>query len=108
MKEKINETKEQEQKVVQKEIQVAPPQQAIDVSVAPVPVEPEKKSFFGIGRGRKQKKQPDAQIDDQQTEFKFVELSEQRGFFQDTPPNIRNGVDLDVPTYMRKGMKIVL
>lgn len=103
-----NETKEQEQKVVQKEIQVAPPQQAIDVSVAPVPVEPEKKSFFGIGRGRKQKKQPDAQIDDQQTEFKFVELSEQRGFFQDTPPNIRNGVDLDVPTYMRKGMKIVL
>lgn len=74
---------------------------------APVPAEPEekgRKSFFGFGR--KKKKAPESPKT--QTEFEFMELSQQRGFFQDTPPNIRNGVDLDVPTYMRKGIKIVL
>lgn len=74
---------------------------------APVPAEPEekgRKSFFGFGR--RKKKAPESPKT--QTEFEFMELSQQRGFFQDTPPNIRNGVDLDVPTYMRKGIKIVL
>lgn len=74
---------------------------------APVPAEPEekgRKSFFGFGR-KKKKVQESPKT---QTEFEFMELSQQRGFFQDTPPNIRNGVDLDVPTYMRKGIKIVL
>ncbi len=74
---------------------------------APVHAEPEekgRKSFFGFGR--KKKKAPESPKT--QTEFEFMELSQQRGFFQDTPPNIRNGVDLDVPTYMRKGIKIVL
>ena len=95
---------EQQQNV---EIQVAPPPERIDVSTPPVPVEPERKSFFGFGRRRKVKK-GESEAEKLQTEFTFMELSEQRGFFQDTPPNIRNGVDLDVPTYMRKGIKINL
>ena len=46
--------------------------------------------------------------DAKQREFKFVEKSQQRGFFEDTPPNMRNGEDLDVPTFMRRCMKINL
>ena len=106
--ESVNETAEPEQPIKPKtEIEVAPPLQQTDVSIPPVPVEPEKKSFFGLGR-RKKKQPVEVKPDDKQTEFKFVELSEQRGFFLDTPPNIRNGVDLDIPTYLRKGIKINL
>ncbi len=105
--ESVNKTAEPEQPAETKQvIDVAPPPQQTDISVPPVPVEPEKKSFFGLGR--RKKKQPEVKPDDNQTEFKFVELSEQRGFFLDTPPNIRNGVDLDIPTYLRKGIKINL
>lgn len=79
-------------------------------SPAPVLAESEPKSarkpFFNFGR-RKKAKAPEGESK-AQTEFKFMELSQQRGFFQDTPPNMRNGVDLDVPTFMRKGIKIVL
>ena len=79
-------------------------------SPAPVLAESEPKSarkpFFNFGR-RKKAKAPESESK-AQTEFKFMELSQQRGFFQDTPPNMRNGVDLDVPTFMRKGIKIVL
>lgn len=79
-------------------------------SPAPVLAESEPKSarkpFFNFGR-RKKAKAPEDESK-AQTEFKFMELSQQRGFFQDTPPNMRNGVDLDVPTFMRKGIKIVL
>ena len=106
--ESVNETAEPEQPIKPKtEIEVAPPLQQTDVSIPPVPVEPENKSFFGLGR-RKKKQPVEVKPDDKQTEFKFVELSEQRGFFLDTPPNIRNGVDLDIPTYLRKGIKINL
>ncbi len=91
------------------EIKIAPPLERIDVSVKPVPVKSERRSFFSFGRRKKsQKKTVDENLDKQQTEFKFMELSEQRGFFLDTPPNIRNGEDLDVPTYMRRGIKINL
>ncbi len=103
------EVQDEEQKVQipKEEIKIAPPPERIDVSVKPVPVEPEKRSFFGFGRRKKSQKK--VSIDnDQQTEFGFMELSEQRGFFLDTPPNIRNGEDLDVPTYMRRGIKINL
>lgn len=79
-------------------------------SPAPVLAEAEpktaRKPFFSFGR-RKKAKAPEDESK-AQTEFKFMELSQQRGFFQDTPPNMRNGVDLDVPTFMRKGIKIVL
>lgn len=76
--------------------------------VLAAPEKSERKSFFGFGKRKHQTKDSKSEEEKNQTEFKFMELSQQRGFFQDTPPNIRNGVDLDVPTYMRKGIKIVL
>ena len=43
----------------------------------------------------------------QQEEFGFGEL-ESRGHFEKTDRNLFDGHDLDVPTYLRKGIKIVL
>ncbi len=44
-----------------------------------------------------------------QGKFEFIsELDKQRGFFDDTPPNIYKNEDLDVPTYLRKGIKLVI
>ena len=58
--------------------------------------------MFGKKKGDLKQEQPVAT----QSEFKFVEKSQQRGFFEDTPPNMRNGEDLDVPTFMRRNIKI--
>jgi cell division protein FtsZ len=46
-----------------------------------------------------------AKID--QEEFTFGEL-ESRGHFENTDRNLFEGQDLDVPTYLRRGIKIVL
>jgi cell division protein FtsZ len=43
----------------------------------------------------------------QQDEFGFGEL-ESRGQFEKTDRNLFDGQDLDVPTYLRKGIKIVV
>jgi cell division protein FtsZ len=40
-----------------------------------------------------------------QDEFLFGEI-ERRGFFDKTDRNLFEGQDLDVPTYLRKGIKI--
>jgi cell division protein FtsZ len=42
-----------------------------------------------------------------QEEFGFGEI-ESRGFFEKTDRNLFDGQDLDVPTYLRKGIKIIL
>jgi cell division protein FtsZ len=42
-----------------------------------------------------------------QDEFGFGEL-ESRGHFEKTDRNLFDGQDLDVPTYLRKGIKITL
>ena len=75
---------------------------------APVPVEEDppkkrKRGFFGFGRKKEEKKHKT-----DQTEFGFMDISQQRGWFANTKPNMRRGEDLDVPTYMRKGIKIDL
>ena len=41
-----------------------------------------------------------------QEEFGFGEM-ESRGHFEKTDRNLFDGQDLDVPTYLRKGIKIV-
>ena len=41
-----------------------------------------------------------------QNEFMFIEDVAQRGYFDKTDRNEYNGEDLDVPTYMRRGIKI--
>lgn len=43
-----------------------------------------------------------------QDEFVFDQLEEQRGYFEKTDRNEWQGEDLDVPTYMRRGIKVKL
>jgi cell division protein FtsZ len=43
-----------------------------------------------------------------QDEFTFSEIEAQRGYFEKTDCNDYNGEDLDVPTYLRRGIKIKL
>ena len=43
-----------------------------------------------------------------QNEFHFVGNDEQRGYFDSTDRNFFEGEDLDVPAYLRKGIKIEL
>lgn len=47
-------------------------------------------------------KQPDLG----QEEFLFVEPDAQRGYFEKTDRNLYNGEDLDVPTFIRRGIRI--
>jgi cell division protein FtsZ len=42
-----------------------------------------------------------------QDEFGFGEL-ETRGYFERTDRNLFDGQDMDVPTYLRKGIRIVI
>ncbi|MGC6424221.1 MAG: cell division protein FtsZ [Lentimonas sp.] len=51
----------------------------------------------------KKKKKP---VELDQDEFTFIDLDAQRGYFDKTDRNDYNGEDLDVPTYMRRGIKI--
>lgn len=48
------------------------------------------------------KKKPDMDQD----EFTFLEVDAQRGYFEKTDRNDYNGEDLDVPTYLRRGIRI--
>lgn len=52
--------------------------------------------------GRKKKKAADTD----QEEFLFVDTDAQRGYFDKTDRNLYNEEDLDVPTFMRRGIKI--
>ena len=52
----------------------------------------------------KKKKQPDTDQD----EFLFVDMEAQRGYFEQTDQNLYNNEDLDVPTFLRRGIKIKL
>ncbi|MGJ8653500.1 MAG: cell division protein FtsZ [Opitutaceae bacterium] len=52
------------------------------------------------------KKQKAAVEEANQDEFTFIDIDAQRGYFEKTDRNDHNGEDLDVPTYMRKGIKI--
>jgi cell division protein FtsZ len=42
-----------------------------------------------------------------QEEFAFPRPEDNRGFFESTRRNLHEGVDLDVPTYLRRGIKLV-
>lgn len=48
------------------------------------------------------KKKPDTNQD----EFTFIDANAQRGYFEKTDRNDYNGEDLDVPTYLRRGIRI--
>jgi cell division protein FtsZ len=42
----------------------------------------------------------------QQEEFSFAQDSDQRGLFDKVSPNLYEGVDLDIPTYIRRKMRL--
>ncbi|MGJ3242572.1 MAG: cell division protein FtsZ [Opitutales bacterium] len=44
----------------------------------------------------------------EQHEFTFLAEEEQRGYFDKTDRNLHRGEDLDVPTYLRRGIKVSL
>jgi cell division protein FtsZ len=46
------------------------------------------------------------EILEDQDEFTFDQLDAQRGYFEKTDRNEYNGEDLDVPTYLRRGIKV--
>jgi len=48
----------------------------------------------------------DKEIALDQDEFTFIEAEAQRGYFEKTDRNVYNNEDLDVPTYLRRGIKI--
>lgn len=43
-----------------------------------------------------------------QNEFAFPRLEDERGYFDKTEKNLYEGEDLDVPTYLRRGIKVTL
>jgi|GEM_PF-5055283 len=76
--------------------------------IKPVPAKP-KSLFDRLKPDRKTASNSNVDANDLfQNEFSFVTLAEQRGFFEDTDRNFYNGEDLDVPTYLRKNIKIIL
>ena len=56
-----------------------------------------------VHKSKLQKKQALAADQD---EFMFIEVDAQRGYFEKTDRNLYRDEDLDVPTYLRKGIKI--
>jgi cell division protein FtsZ len=70
---------------------------------APISTEKEKLPVHQSKLSKKKKK-PETDQD----EFLFVDLEAQRGYFDQTSKNEYNNEDLDVPTYLRRGIKIKL
>ena len=62
------------------------------------------KSVYQPNLARKKKKK----IEENQEEFVFDSIDTQRGYFEKTERNEYKGEDLDVPTYLRRGIKIKL
>ncbi len=61
--------------------------------------------WTGENGGRK-KNMPSTPAVDFQGEFDFANQSPARGYFDDTGRNMWEGQDLDIPTYLRRGVKI--
>ncbi len=60
-----------------------------------------------VHRSKLKKSQSQADAESQE-EFMFVSEEEQRGYFDKTERNIYEGEDLDVPTFMRRGVRIAV
>lgn len=77
----------------------------VDVPVATVPASPKTTATSAAGSAKHAPSTPPAPI--AQDEFAFNEL-ESRGHFDKTDRNLFEGQDLDVPTYLRKGIRLAL
>ena len=79
----------------------ASPAPALDQAVAPVPAGRDKKEAAGEPSPEGSKEPVE------QNEFLFDDV-DARGYFEHTDRNLYDGQDLDVPTYLRKGIKVIL
>ena len=79
----------------------ASPAPALDQAVAPVPSGRDKKEAAGEPSPEGSKEPVE------QNEFLFDDV-DARGYFEHTDRNLYDGQDLDVPTYLRKGIKVIL
>lgn len=68
---------------------------------------------LGLKKGTKQKsksrekrKKKTGEKAEPQEFFDSILNESNRGYFDDTPPNSWNGIDLDVPTYIRRGIRV--
>ncbi|MGK0464641.1 MAG: cell division protein FtsZ [Lentimonas sp.] len=66
------------------------------------------RASFGKPVHQSKLKASEKETRDAQDEFVFNQLEEQRGYFEKTDRNEYQGEDLDVPTYLRRGIKIKL
>ncbi|MGC6454904.1 MAG: cell division protein FtsZ [Coraliomargaritaceae bacterium] len=62
------------------------------------------KSPRAVHKSKLRGKKKETPVD--QDEFTFIEENAHRGYFDNTDRNLYNDEDLDVPTYLRKGIKI--
>ncbi len=83
------------------------PEQAEALGKTPAPPEDFTRSRYEVHESKLKKKKQQANLFDQ-NEFMFLSEEEQRGFFDNTERNLYDGEDLDVPTYLRRGIKINL
>lgn len=90
------------------------PERRTRTAKTPEPVRPAKPEGLSnsarkpaVHESKLSRKQRDALALDQE-EFTFVAEDEQRGFFDNTERNLFDGEDLDVPTYLRRGVRISL
>ena len=60
-----------------------------------------------VSQGTRGELRSAAEMKAAQEEFGFGEV-ESRGYFEKTERNLFDGQDLDVPTYLRRGIKITL
>ena len=57
-------------------------------------------------KSRERRRKSESEPVDTQEFFDSIINESNRGYFDDTPPNSWNGIDLDVPTYIRRGIRV--
>ena len=65
-----------------------------------------KKEHRRKSKTREHRRKSDSQPPESQEFFDSILNESNRGYFDDTPANSWNGIDLDVPTYIRRGIRV--
>ena len=72
------------------------------------PAEAPQKGGFFDGPAAKEEKPHRSRKGSQQSELPLSGSTGDRGRFQDVAPTIHDGADLDIPTFIRRGIRILL
>jgi cell division protein FtsZ len=89
------------------ETEQAPKSEASEPGAVPAAAAPEASAAQPSAPAGKKAEPADKDDDVAQNEFTFSDV-DSRGHFENTDRNLFEGQDLDVPTYMRKGIKLML